>query len=191
VRVADLRALRDKYERMLELRLLHARRHTEPGFEEPDPRRELAGLAAAFPGALREIDELPIAIIRERIAALHHAESNVGRGASVEGWMRAQVLVHALARGALAAKRWLGKRRLVSAAHREAFVRAIDDNELPREALDWVDELARIAHPPRGRVMDLVYDRAARELGVDTAALRALLGLRSGARARRAGRGGG
>jgi hypothetical protein len=169
---------------MLALRLLHARAREEAGFEEPDPRRELADLAASFPGALREIDELPIETIRDRIAALVQAESAGGRGARVEAWMEAQVLVHGLARGALAAKRWLGKRRDITSAHRDAFVGAVDDRDLPREALEWADDLVRIAQPPRGRVMDLVYERAAQRLGIDGPTLRRLLRAGAGARAR-------
>ncbi len=170
MRRADLRALRSKYERMLTLRLLHARAREEPGFEEPDPRRELASLAAEFPGALREIDELPLATIRARIGALLAAESR----ATAEPWMEAWHLVHTLARGALATKRWLGKRRAITPAHQEAFLEAIDARDLPRDALAWEHDLVAIARPPRGRVMDLVYARAAAELGVDVARVRAL-----------------
>ncbi|HEY8080247.1 MAG TPA: hypothetical protein VIF62_39225 [Labilithrix sp.] len=170
MRRADLRALRGKYERMLTLRLLHARAREDRSFEEPDPRQELASLAAAFPGALREIDELSLATIRARIDALLAAE----RAAEAEPWMEAWHLVHVLARGALATKRWLGKRRAITLAHREAFQEAIDAGDLPRDALAWEAELAAIARPPRGRVMDLVYVRAAAELGVDVARVRAL-----------------
>ena len=68
--VTDLRALRDKYEQMLRLRQLHARAKTEPDFVEPDPRPVMAALARLYPGALREIDELPVELITARIEEL-------------------------------------------------------------------------------------------------------------------------
>lgn len=162
-----LSALRDKYERMLGLRLLHVRAHMEPEFQEPDPRRAMAELARAFPGALRELDELPLDVIRERIVALAAAELD---GAPVAPWMQAQVAFHRLARGALAVKRWLGGRPLTPAIE-EAFARAVP--KLPADAAAWATSLAAIARPPRGRVLDLVYLRLAEELGVDPDAARA------------------
>jgi hypothetical protein len=168
VRSSDLRALRDKYERILALRIAHDRRHE---VDEPDPRRALAALATEFPGSLREIDVLPREEIEARIAALLRAEAK----STALPWMEAQHLVHTLARGALAAKRWLGKRRTITTMHREAFLEAIDSGDLPREALAWEDDLARVARPPRGRIMDLVVSRAARELDLDERALRALV----------------
>jgi hypothetical protein len=164
VRISDLRALRDKYERMLALRIAHE------GDDEPDPRAALAALANEFPGALREIDDLERRVIEERIASLLRAEG----GAPVERWMEAQLVVHRLARGALAAKRWLGKRRAITTAHREAFLEAVDGRELPFEAAEWSDDLARIARPPRGRIMDLVYTRAAAALDTSIDEIRVL-----------------
>ena len=74
MRVTDLRALRDKYEQMLRLRQLHARAKTELDFIEPDPRPAMAALARLYPGALREIDELPVELITARIEELTVAE---------------------------------------------------------------------------------------------------------------------
>ena len=162
-----LSALRDKYERMLRLRLLHVRVHQEPDFQEPDPRRAKAELAREFPGALRELDELGLDVIRERIAALALAEDDEARDAP---WMHAQVGFHRLARGALAVKRWLGGRPLTPAIE-DAFARALP--KLSAEIAPWSTSLAAIAKPPRGRVLDLVYMRLAVELGVDPDAARA------------------
>ena len=159
-----LSALRDKYERMLRLRLLHARAREEPGFVEPDPRRAMAELAREFPGALRELDELPLDVIRERIAALVVAERESTPAPQVALWMRAQVGFHRLARGALAVKRWLAGRPLTPALE-ASFARAVAT--LPPEAAPWASSLAALARPPRGRVLDLVYAQLAVELGVD------------------------
>jgi hypothetical protein len=178
MRRADLLALRDKYERILVLRTLHARASEDPTFQEPDPKPELAALASAFPGALRELDELPLGTICARIEALVRAEA----GGEPEAWMEAQHLVHRLARGALAAKGWLGKRRAITSAHRDAFLEAVDAGDLPSEAAAWADDLAHVARPPRGRLMDLVFARAAAALGVGVARARALATCPSGSR---------
>lgn len=152
---------------MLRLRLLHARAREEPGFVEPDPRPAMADLARAFPGALREIDELPLDVIRSRIDELAAAEADPARAAS---WMRAHARFHALARGALAVKRWLAGRAPTAALSAELAILAPSWPE--REALEWTAELAAIAKPPRGRVMDLVYARLAHELAIDVSAAR-------------------
>lgn len=182
MRVTDLRALRDKYEQMLCLRRLHARAKEEPGFVEPDPRPAMAALARRYPGALREIDELPIADIERRIAELEAAEADATR---ISMWMNAQAEFHRLARGALAVKRWLAGRASspeIDAAFADALA-AMPERE---EAMTWAADLAALAKPPRGRVMDLVYAKLAAALGVDVGAARAAVlppRPRTGARA--------
>jgi len=167
--VADLRALRDKYERMNRLRELHARARAEPGFVEPNPRAAMADLAHAFPGALRELDELPIEVIRARIEELSAAEHDPSR---VAQWMTTLVRFHALARGALAAKRWLHGRPLTDALI-SSYSRVVMALPHGTDAAAWTQDLAAIAKPPRGRLMDLVYERLALELGMDVASARA------------------
>ena len=146
-----------KYEEILRLRVAHA----SPN--EPDPRADMAKLAARYPGALREIDELSLDDIRNRIRALALAADNPSTAST---WMVATARFHELTRGALCAKRWLAGRKSIGASSRAAF--AIDAARLawPDEARAWVDELARVAMPPRGRVTDLVYERIARDLGI-------------------------
>jgi hypothetical protein len=159
----DLRSLRDKYERMLALRVAHERGKRDPTYEEPPPRDAMAKLADDFPGALREIDSLPLGEIEARIASLRAAEAD---RANAEPWMGAQVIFHRLARGALVTKRWLRGRKRLTAATRTAFGRAVP--ELPRsaDAKLFADDLDRVASPPRGRLMDLVHARVAETLGV-------------------------
>ena len=171
MRVTDLRALRDKYEQMLRLRQLHARAKAEPDFVEPDPRPSMVALARRYPGALREVDELPLDVIEARIAELALAEHDAERIAS---WMMAQAEFHRLARGALAVKRWLAGRpptAEIEAAF-AAKLRAMPEGAR-EDAMEWEHDLHAIAKPPRGRVMDLVYARLARTLGVDVSAARA------------------
>jgi hypothetical protein len=87
---ADLRA---KYEEMRELR------RTDDG--SYDPRARMVALASRFPGALREIDTLPLDEIEARIEALTNAERDPSTAAR---WMIAQSRFHALTREALSAR---------------------------------------------------------------------------------------
>jgi hypothetical protein len=169
---AELRRLRDKYERMLRLREAHDRARRDASFREPDPKPEMASLAEEFPGALREIDRLPLDVIGARIEELARAESDPAPG---EPWMAAQVLFHRFARGALVAKRWLGGRKRVTPATARAFREALRDLPRAAEAELFADDLARIAAPPGGRLMDVVHHRVADALGITVAAARALV----------------
>lgn len=164
---ADLASLRQKYERLLALRQLHDRAKSDASFVEPDPRSEMTALARTWPGALRELDELPLDVIRTRLAALDRALRDAQR---IERWMIAQDAFHRLARGALSAKRWLGRRKRITPQVREEFVA-----HAPREARVWKDALADVASPPRGRLMDLVHARVAAELDVSVAEARRLI----------------
>ena len=131
----------------------------------------MADLARAFPGALREIDELPLEIIVARIAELTAAETNASH---IVQWMRAHLRFHALARGALVVKRWLQGRPhapVLDAAFAAALTAMPEGDRV--DAAAWSDHLAAIAKPPRGRVMDLVYARLASELAIDVASARA------------------
>ena len=139
--------LREKYEEMLALRRDEA---------EAPAKARLAALASRFPGALREIDDLPESEIAARIAALARAELDPDRALP---WMHAMTRFHALARGALFAKRSL-----------EA-----EPREWPTEAEPFRAELARVAKPPRGRLMDLVYEKLATELGTTPNAAKTLV----------------
>jgi hypothetical protein len=124
----------------------------------------MTALAERFPGALREIDDLPLADIRARITALASALRDP---AQVLPWMVAIARFHALTRGALCAKRWLSSR--ATPAEREDLVSYEADMRacrFPEEAIAWSGQLARIADPPRGRITDLVFERLADELGM-------------------------
>jgi hypothetical protein len=153
---------------MLSMRLEH-----ESGEEDAGRvQTRMARLAARFPGALREIDELEIDAIRRRIAELEAAFA--GRG-PVQEWMEVLALFHALARGALYAKRWLAGRKRVDAALASAYERQAAEFEFSRDALLWAEALDRIAKPPRGRVLDLVFARLAVDLGTTQERARTLV----------------
>jgi len=126
----------------------------------------MATLAAEFPGALRELDRLPLTEIERRLAALIAAEEDPS---GVEGWMIAQHTFHTYARGALATKRWLAKNTPDEPTFRKALP------ALRVEAALFATHLEDVAFPPRGRVMDVVYERTAGELGLTVEDLHTLL----------------
>jgi hypothetical protein len=161
-----LDALRLKYEEMLRLRLEYERG------EEDDPRRAMMALADRFPGALREIDELSMAEIRGRIEALALASRD---DTAIQLWMRAMGRFHALMRGALSAKRWLSGRKNLDLGVGAAFEADVHTLRFAAEAREWAADLPRLAQPPRGRVADLVFERIARELGIQVTEARHLV----------------
>jgi hypothetical protein len=161
----DLEELRSKYVEMRRLRVADA------SGEAGDPRADMAELARRFPGALREIDELPLEVIEARIEALGAA---LGDPSRVEAWMAPLAMFHAMTRGALAVKRWLAGRKVVDDECAQAF--AVEAPSLPHgdDAMQWCGDLARLASPPRGRVTDLVFERIAQRLGVGEAEARVM-----------------
>lgn len=147
----ELRALARKYRVLLELR----RAHAETG--EVAERAVLRALAAEFPGALRELDSLPLATIEERLCALEA----VDRGAPCEPWMEWLVGYHAILRAALFIK-----------AHRAKAEQGIADEELARRASEHagIDIVAsfveKIGRPERIRISHIALDEVANRFGV-------------------------
>jgi hypothetical protein len=158
--------LRRKYAEMLAMRLDHARG------EDHDARKRMAALAARYPGALREIDDLELAEIRRRIEAL---DAVVRAEVEPEPWMEAIGLFHALERGALCAKRWLAGRKRVTAEHERAYAATLASLPWPEDARAWEGRLKEIAHPPRGRLSELVFARIAESLGTSAREARRLV----------------
>lgn len=137
----------------------------------------MAQLAEEFPGSLREMDTLPLEIITGRIRALCSAERD---SRNVEAWMGAQALFHRLARGALAAKRWLRGSRRITVSRRASFQEALPTMPRGADAALFLGELERIAAPPRGRLMDVVHAKLAEMLGVTNLEARELVLRRHG-----------
>lgn len=160
-----------KYTEMLRLRLAHEED------DEPDPRKDMAKLASRFPGALREIDELPLEVIKDRLDALAS-----GR---LEPWMEPMAMFHRLTRGALCAKRWLRGRKELDDEARLAFDRDATALCYAEEARAWRADLDRLASPPRGRVTELVFEKIAASLGTTVDRARELVWSESGRRGRR------
>lgn len=163
-----LEDLRGKYAQMLAMRLAHAAGDED----EAAARVRMAELSSRFPGALREIDDLELGEIRRRVAAL---DVVLGEGGAIQPWMEAVALFHALARGALCAKRWLARRKRVDAEVERAYAVAVPTLAFPEDARGWARDLASIASPTRGRVTDVVFARMALELGTSERAARLLV----------------
>lgn len=77
--------LRAKHLELLALRDAHAR-----GEDPPDVRARLRALASAYPGALRELDRLPRAVLVARLEALDAWVA----GAPLAPWMEASDRMH-------------------------------------------------------------------------------------------------
>jgi hypothetical protein len=165
---AALEELLAKYAQMLAMRMAHA----SPDEDAHEARLRMAELAFRFPGALRELDDMDIAEIRNRIRLVHKV---LREHHEVEPWMEAMVLFHAMTRGALCAKRWLGRRKRIDPAMENAFAQSIPALAFPEDARAWTGDLARIASPPRGRVTDVVFARLAESLGTSQDAARRLV----------------
>lgn len=155
--VEVLRALREKYVAMLAMR----REHTLGEVE--DPRDRMRSLAARFPGALREIDELPLDHIESRIVAIDLALD----GGEVPRWARTLGAYHGWMRAALAIKRRFGRTRALDDAARWLVAHhQPGPGDPPSEAFDR-ETVAAILRPPGGRLSGWILLRIAGELGVD------------------------
>ncbi|MCC7541727.1 MAG: hypothetical protein IT379_36245 [Deltaproteobacteria bacterium] len=125
--------------------------------------RARAGLAARHPGSLREIDDLPLDDIDERILALEAAAA----GGAMPEWLEPLARYHGWMRALLRAKRWLSRARRVDDALRSRFLREAtwiaDEPGVQRVA----ELLGEVASPPRGRLNVIVFREVAREIGRD------------------------
>jgi hypothetical protein len=116
----ELDGLRRKYDALADLR-----KRREAG-EGVAPRRELLALAREFPGALRELDTLPLEEIERRRVALAAPRAEE----APEPWMTWMIAYHATMRAALYIKARLAGPR---AAHDERTSR--DANTPPHDQL--------------------------------------------------------
>lgn len=162
--------LREKYREIKRLRTVDAE-HVASG-QAHDPKPQMAALARRFPGALRELDELPLERIDERLAELD-AALVAGR---VPEWAALQIAYHGTYRFALRIKRRAARKgalddealeraiaRLLASPHGEL---ASDEPDEPR-ASELDGELLRaILRPAGGRLQPWVLAQVARTLQV-------------------------
>ncbi len=160
-----LAALARKYRALAEARREKARTgaHT--------PRALMQALAREFPGALRELDVLPLAELDARAAQLEAAAA----GAPAERWMIWTARFHALLRAALAIKARLKGDRSITPERAASLAAAATERE--GVAVGAAFALA-CADPPRGRLQEVVLAAIAAESGAALAEVRAALSPR-------------
>ena len=148
-----LRALARKYRELGELR----RAKTRDG--SVASREVFQALAHEFPGALRELDTLPLEEIDRRAVVLDRASA----GGAIEPWMEWMAAYHAVMRAALATKRrWSGEDALAGAPLEEM---AEDATRMAGVEIRAAD-IEAIGRPPAGRISVVVFDVLARTFGV-------------------------
>src|SRR5262249_15962314 len=143
-----VRALRDKYREIKRLR------DEDAAGKNPDPRSEMAALARRFPGALRELDELPMDQIEARLHALERLNERMH---AVPDWVRLQIGYHGLMRAVLRIKRIAAHSSDAGALLRvlsREYVPAAD--EPPLASFDRA-ALEAIMRPDGGRLNPWVY----------------------------------
>jgi len=163
-RAADLARLAGKYETLATLRRERAAGAPLPG------AATFKALAREFPGALQELDTLPLELIDARAAELHAAALALGAATGpgeqaaadptevVAPWMRWLFAWHALMRGALLVKAALrGARDVDDERAAELAARAAATAGVPFP----VALVHGVARPPDGRIARLVLAHAA------------------------------
>jgi hypothetical protein len=128
------------------------------------PKETLRPLAQEFPGALRELDCLPMAELEARLRAVSAAE----RGEAAEPWIAWMLCYHERMRVALDVKRRLrGARPSDWASLTEIANELAQRSNTPAD----VGFVAQVSAPPGGRLNRLVFEQLERELGYPRAKL--------------------
>jgi hypothetical protein len=130
---------RDAWDEMLaKYREMVRMREADLAEHPTDPRDDMRRLARRFPGALREIDQLPLDELRERLRAVERAAG----GGDVPRWLEWCASYHRLLRAAL-------------------------DLRAQRPCEDLPDELrSRLEKPAGGRLNPIVFAWIAERAGV-------------------------
>jgi hypothetical protein len=168
---ALLAALASKY------RTLHALRVQLQPLATAALRVQLASLAAAFPGALRELDQLPLELIALRLAAIQRV---LAQAAEPDTWMRLQIAYHGFMRAVLRIRRGLrarGATVIDARSELEALAYTPAEDEPPASRFDLL-ALQTIRKPPAGRLNPWVMAQVAKDCGVSVEAVHEALFLR-------------
>ncbi|MFT3776632.1 MAG: hypothetical protein QM820_65670 [Minicystis sp.] len=159
---AELARLARKYEALADLRRARAR-------GEPVPAAAVfRALAREFPGCLNELDTLPLDLIDDRARALARAAA----GDPVDPWMEQLSGYHALMRAALRIKPRLSRAEAIDDTRAEALAR--DASAHAGVVVDAAFVRA-VAHPPRGRIVALVFAELSRIHGCPAADIKRAL----------------
>lgn len=176
-------ALEQKYRVMLMMRLereaLESRGVFKLTGEAGRQRKESSrALAAAFPGALRELDTRSSQALEERLQTL---EKLPFEGSDLPNWARVCWAYHNLLKQALAVKAWLGENKVKSVdlvSLEEPWTQAAGSlyhfEDWPK-SYRGTKLLRLIAHPPGGRLSQLVWEVLEEQFGTSMAELRLLV----------------
>lgn len=162
----SLLALRAKYVEMRRMRLAD----TAPS--APDPREDMAALAARFPGALREIDELTLEEIDARIGEI---EEVIAGAAAEPAWVACLVDYHGWMRVALRIKRRAAEGLDGDALLEELAATYAPGHDEPPRAAIGPEVIAQILAPPLGRLNPWVFERIAQAHGLTSSEVEAIL----------------
>jgi hypothetical protein len=163
----DLERLARKYRTLGDLRRARARGESVP------PRSVFKDLAGEFPGALNELDTLPLEEIDRRAERIEEAIA----GAPIEPWIAWLHGYHALLRAALAIKPLASRAgELEQPRARELALRGASRAAPGGAAGTWaalIDEdfVRAVARPPGGRINTVVFDRLSTVFGEPAAIL--------------------
>ena len=141
------------------------------------PRAQLSALANEFPGALRELDQLPIDCIEQRLEAIERA---LARTSPVERWMELQSGYHGFMRATLRIRR-LSRGRPLAVLDAQCELAELPyqpaEDEPPAQRFS-AEDLATIRRPPAGRLNPWVLAQVAHDWGVTPELVRKALFLR-------------
>ena len=162
--------LLQKYSTMRAMRL---RAKTHP---EEAPKAQMAALARRFPGALREIDQLPMHEIEFRIEVLQRARDD---GASMPPWGELQWGYHSTMRASLRIKRLVAAcADPATAMDRAKSGYRAEPGDPSLEQLGGAQAAWTIRRPPQGRLHPWVLSLVAERYRVDPGTVEtALFGL--------------
>jgi hypothetical protein len=155
---SDLIALARKYHSLSELR------RSQYNVRLFDYRFLVRRLAHEFPGALRELDILPLIEIERRAEVLLAASE----GGVIEPWMEWMHSYHLMMRAALAIKKRLEGRRVLSEPSLIDIAGDVSRESGVRCDIQFVRE---VANPPLGRVNTVIFRRLSVEFGAAPSAL--------------------
>jgi hypothetical protein len=147
------------------------RRRKAEGGGEPE-RAAFRTVATEFPGALRELEVLSLPVLDARASALAAAARGAG---PTEPWMRAIEAYHRWMRAAL----WVKRRGARGDEDPEALARACAARHAVAADGAFVQDAL---HPREGRMRPIVLARAAREQGLSSEEIAAIVLERDAAR---------
>lgn len=159
-----LPALTEKYRRIAALR----------SADERAPPETLRALASEFPGALRELDSLPLPVIEARIVGLARALSTT----TIEPWMEWMLAYHALMRAALALKRQFAS-ELGFDLDLERATQIAQGLKLGLSASAGAAFVREVARPPGGRLNRVIFQLLECAFGVSATQIESTLFFRA------------